>query len=195
MITSIILAAGASGRMGSPKALLKIHDTTFVRHIINTHRRAGLDKIIVVTGAHSVEVGKHLEHVNVDIIINKNFEHGQLSSIITGIEAMQSTLPEGVLIHPVDHPGVLPVTIKTLIMKFNEGNNPIVIPTFEKKRGHPVMFSSRLFDDLLNAPPEVGARFVVRSHENEIAEVEVQDGGIMINVDTPEDYRQLSNNN
>ncbi|NIP23241.1 MAG: hypothetical protein GWN67_25190, partial [Phycisphaerae bacterium] len=73
--------------------------------------------------------------------------------------------------------------------KFKETNNPIIIPVFNKRRGHPTLFSGLLFNELLNAPHDQGARYVVYSNEEKILELETSESGILISIDTPDDYK------
>ena len=192
MIIAIILAAGESQRMGSPKALLKINGKTFVRHIIDVYSTTNVEKIVIVIGAHAQEIKKELLGLNVTVAVNKNYNTGQLSSIITGIEVTKAFHPDGVLIHPVDHPLISAGVINSLVVKFNESPNLIVLPSFKGKRGHPVLFSTKLFDELKNAPLEIGARSVVWSHSNEVIEVETEEKGIILDIDTPGDYERTN---
>lgn len=191
MIAAIILAAGESKRMGTPKALLKIGGKTFVRVIIENHRLAGIDNVIVVLGAHAQEIRNELESLNVTIAYNKDFHHGQLSSVHTGMATVKELSPEAIILHPVDHPLIAPETIRLMLEQFAAGSLPVVLPTHLGKRGHPVIFSSKLFPELLSAPHDTGARFVVHNHGAEILEVAVDDPGILMNIDTPEAYENL----
>jgi molybdenum cofactor cytidylyltransferase len=190
-ITGIILAAGASKRMGSPKALLDFHGTTFIRTVIEAHRQAGLQNIIVVLGADRDAIIKEMKSLDVTIVLNDNYESGQLSSIQKGVERAAADHATAVFVHPVDHPLIATGTVRSMLDSYRATPFPIVIPTFQEKRGHPVMFSSLLFHELLNAPPDVGARFVVWNHSAEILEIATDDPGILENIDTPESYENL----
>ncbi|MEK9138601.1 MAG: nucleotidyltransferase family protein [Bacteroidota bacterium] len=189
MVVGIVLAAGESKRMGRPKALLTINSKTFIRHVVETLKAAGLDIIIVVLGADAETVEPELVGLDVTIAINENHKAGQLSSIQKGIEAAHQFSPDAVIIHPIDHPLVHPETVSAILRQFKSSSNPIILPTHKGKRGHPVLFSSSVFDDLMNAPNEVGARAVVWNRAAAVHELLTNDEQVLLNVDTPEFYK------
>ena len=191
MIAAILLAAGASRRMGSPKALLKIHETTFIHRCVNVLHTSGIEKIIVVLGADAGRITHALAGAQVIIALNEQYQTGQLSSVIAGLRVAESFSPDAILLHPVDHPLISKTVTASIIQRFKQNGSSIIVPTFNGRRGHPVLFSSKLFEEIKNAPPDVGARSVVWSHASEVVEIETDDGGILFNVDTPEDYKRL----
>ena len=191
MITAIVLAAGESKRIGIPKALLKIGRKSFIRHIVDVLKASNLQKIVVVLGSSAEAIRQELEGTDVTVVINNDYRRGQLSSILEGIAIAETFSPAGILIHPVDHPLVGPRVIEVLLRTFSELNPPIVVPTFEGKRGHPVIFSATLFNELRKAPPEAGARAVVWAHVRDLVEIETEEGGVILNIDTREDYEHL----
>lgn len=191
MIVSLILAAGESIRMGTPKALLHINKKTFIRHIIDVYHRTSVEKIIVVLGAHAHEIEVELNGLDVTVVHNNGYRAGQLSSIIAGIAVAESFHAVGALLHPVDHPLISPTIITTLIQQFTINTTSIVLPVFHGTRGHPVVFPSSLFEDLRNASPEIGARSVVRLNQDNIVEVATDEEGVVFDIDTPEDYNHL----
>ena len=188
MINAIILAAGASERMGKPKPLLRFNDKTFLDQIISVLKRSDVDRITVVLGAEAETIKKSADLSGTNIIINKDYQKGQLSSLILGIEQTPQET-EAILICLVDNPFITEEVVNKIISKFKETNNPIIVPVFNKKRGHPTLFSRALFDALLNAPEEQGARYVIYSNEEKILELETSENGILIGIDTPDDYK------
>jgi molybdenum cofactor cytidylyltransferase len=121
-------------------------------------------------------------------IVNPDYERGQMSSIQCGIKSLDQCSIDGVMLFLIDHPFVNRTLINQLIQSFGVSRSLIVVPSFEQRRGHPVIFSHALFDELLNASPDRGASEVVRRHENEIFHVVVGNPGAVIDIDTPEDY-------
>ncbi len=194
MVAAIVLAAGESSRMGTPKALLRVGGKTFIRHIIDVLNSSEVEKIVVVLGANAEENRKELAGLDVTVANNPNYTAGQLSSVLKGIETVEPFSPDGILLQPVDNPMVNTEVINALVAKFSETSCPIALPTFKGKRGHPVLFSAKLFGELKNAPPDVGARSVVWSHAAEIVELETKDEGVICNIDTREDYENLQRN-
>jgi len=188
MINAIILAAGASERMGKPKPLLRFNDKTFLDQIISVLKRSEADRITVVLGAEAEKIKKTIDLSGTRIVINKDYQKGQLSSLILGIEQTPQET-EAILVCLVDNPFITKEVVNKIISKFKETNNPIIVPAFNKKRGHPTLFSRSLFNELLNAPEEQGARYVIYSNEEKILELETSESGILIGIDTPDDYK------
>jgi molybdenum cofactor cytidylyltransferase len=193
-IYAIILAAGESSRMGSPKALLQIQGKTFLEHLVATLRNAGLHEIRVVLGHDSDKIITQLPDLNVSFIINENYQKGQLSSIQAAIRSVPKDC-DAIMICPIDRPLISPELIKTLIEAYSKSKPPIVIPIFDAKRGHPIIFSSSLFPEVLRAPYDIGARAVVWAHHNEVIEVQTDEEGILLNIDTPELYEEYIRKN
>jgi molybdenum cofactor cytidylyltransferase len=188
MINAVVLAAGESKRMGKPKALLRFEEQTFLQHIISVLQKSALDKITVVLGASADTILKSVDLSGTQIVVNKNCQDGQLSSLITAIESTPEDT-EAVLVCLVDMPFISDSTIKRLIGEFKETLYPIVVPLFGGKRGHPVLFSRSVFGDLRKAPPNKGARYVLYSDQDRVLEVPVHDEGILVSVDTPDGYK------
>ncbi|MCZ6776566.1 MAG: nucleotidyltransferase family protein [Ignavibacteria bacterium] len=194
MVAAIVLAAGESGRMGTPKALLRIGGKSFIRHIVDVLNSSEVEKVVVVLGANAEEIKRELAGLDVTVVINQDYSAGQLSSLVKGIETVEPFSPDGILLHPVDNPMVSAEVFDALVGKFYETSCLIALPTFKGKRGHPVLFSAKLFGELKKAPPDMGARSVVWSHAAEVVEVETKDEGIICDIDTREDYENLQRN-
>jgi molybdenum cofactor cytidylyltransferase len=190
MIASIVLAAGSSGRMGSPKALLKIGETTFIQHIVDILSRHNIVQIHVVLGAHAEEIKPTLSDMPVAVVTNAQWQNGQLSSLIKGLETINEQQTDGLLVWPVDHPLVPGVVIDELIEVFENNPGRIVIPKFEGRRGHPVIFPKSLFNDLRSAPADEGARAIIHRNEELVYELNTKEKEVLVNIDTPEDYHR-----
>jgi molybdenum cofactor cytidylyltransferase len=188
MINAIILAAGQSKRMGKPKPLLRFNDKTFLEQIISVLKVSDADRITVVLGAEAEAIKKSVDLSGTNIVINKDYQKGQLSSLIAAIEQTPQET-EAILVCLVDNPFTTKEVVNKIISQFKETNNPIIVPVFNKKRGHPALFSRSLFNELLNAPQEKGARYVLYSNEDKILELETAESGILIGIDTPDDYK------
>lgn len=176
--------------MGKPKALLQIGKKTFLQHIIDTVESAGMENNVVVLGCEPKEIQESLTSFNGKIVVNAAWEQGQLSSIITGVEALTQNDCEGVLIQPVDHPLISSALVKSLMKEFEESGKKIIIPVYDARRGHPLIISSELFPEIKKASPAVGLREVIRTHANDIRVVPTEEEGIHLNIDTPGDYER-----
>jgi molybdenum cofactor cytidylyltransferase len=188
MINAIVLAAGESTRMGRPKPLLRFGDRTFLEQIIAVLQEAHVDRITVVLGAQVGTIEETVDLSGVDVVVNRDYRCGQLSSLLAGLATVPAQA-EAILLCLVDGPFMTPEIVRQVIATFRTTGSPIVIPTFEGRRGHPSLFARSMFHELREAPAEEGARHVVYANEDKITEVEIADRGVVTGVNTPEDYR------
>jgi len=182
----LILAAGESSRMGSPKALLEFRGETFLDRLIRC-LAPHCSPVIVVLG-HQPEViraGARLAD-KAHFVLNANYQLGQFSSMQCGLRAVPADA-EGVIFTPVDHPNIEPSTIARLIAS----GAPIAIPQYIGRHGHPILVSAPLLAELLAEPPDSQARVVLHRHADQIAYIDVADPGILDDIDDPEAYRRL----
>jgi molybdenum cofactor cytidylyltransferase len=186
--SGVILAAGESRRMGSPKALLEFQGETFLDRLIGlfAHRSS---PVIVVLGAHQETVRAGLRRAGQALIVaNPDFLLGQLSSMQCGLRAVPAAA-DGVLLTLVDHPAVAPATIAALLDSTLPG--PLRIPRFGGRRGHPIWISQSLVPECLALPAASSAKELVTQHAAEIAYIDVDDPGILVDVDDPAAYASL----
>jgi molybdenum cofactor cytidylyltransferase len=190
MISGILLAAGESRRMGSPKALLRYRGKMFIARICEAFLTAGVDELIVVLGARADELKRVIPaHPALRTVLNPHYFQGQLSSLMTGLGAV-SVESEAAIVNLVDHPLITTETFQALIASFRADPLPILIASYNGKRGHPVLFSSQVYGELLAAPLDQGAKVVVRKDPSRVREISLDDPGILADIDTPEDYRR-----
>ena len=191
MIVAVVLSAGESSRMGRPKALLPIDGETFIERIVSVLNRAQLGKIIVVTGHNAEEMRRQMDHLPVEILVNPQYKLGQLSSLHVAIRQVLADQDcDAILVHLVDHPYIDATVVNRMIESFYASGKLIVVPRYQGKRGHPVLLSSKLFSELLNAPIEHGAKAVVNAHGADTLEIDAADEGVTIDIDTPDEYSQ-----
>jgi len=191
MIAAVVLSAGESSRMGRPKALLPIDGQTFIERIVGALTASGLTRIVVVLGFNADELRLKIEHLPIEIVVNPNYQLGQLSSLQTAIRLLeQDPHCEGMLLHLVDHPYIDPALVRVMLQRFAAAPTLIVVPRHQGKRGHPVLFARPLFAELLAAPMDLGAKAVVNAHAGETLEIDTDEVGVTLDIDTPELYRQ-----
>jgi molybdenum cofactor cytidylyltransferase len=191
VLAAVILAAGESSRMGSPKALLSYQGRPFVEHLLEITRHPKVSLRRVVLGANAEEIREQLKLDPVTLVVNENWREGQLSSIRAALRSLPAGLTDGVLLCLVDHPLITAALVRELIERFYASGKAIVLPTYNGKRGHPVIFSSRLYEELLKAPPETGARSVVWAHADEVLEVPTVEEGVVLNLNDPKSLRGI----
>jgi len=194
MIAGLILAAGKSSRMGRDKALLDFRGRTFLETVIKTLREAGIERIAVVLGYHAEEIRKATNLEGVEVVLNPEYQRGQTSSLQGGLRALDSPNLEAVILCLVDHPAVSATTVRKLTQSFQQSPTPLVIPTHQGQRGHPVVISAAIFPELLNLGPDEGANSVIRKYRAATQSVEVEDACVLLDVDDPETYRRLAGN-
>ena len=185
-VEAILLAAGESRRMGYPKPLLRIGPNTFLEVLARAILQS-VNRLIVVVGAHGKAVRAAIPaDARIAVVENPDYRRGQLSSI-------KAALPQigreagAAMIHLADHPMVRPETFRAVVDEFRRGGKPVVIARHGGRRGHPVLFARELFAELAAAPEDQGARAVVARDPARVAYVDVDDSGILTDLDTPED--------
>jgi molybdenum cofactor cytidylyltransferase len=185
MLAAVILSGGASSRMGSPKALLPFQGRPFLEHLleVTAHREIGVRRVVL--GAHAEPIAKAIDLKSDEIVINADWEKGQLSSIQAALRSLPPGT-DGIVLCLIDHPLISSALVQDLIEQFHKTKKPIVLPLYEGRRGHPVIFSAALYDELLRAPLETGARAVVWAHQTEIEEVRTNEEGCVLNLNDPE---------
>lgn len=193
MIAGIILAAGASARMGSPKALLTYRGKTFIQHIFDTLASARILDVTVVLGHEAGLIQTQIPWFIGTVVVNPQWRDGQLSSLRKGLDSLSNEHCRGAIVCPVDHPLLSQALLVDLLHAFWTRKKDIVIPVYQGKRGHPVIFSKELFPELRKASLDAGARAVIHANPQMVSEVVTDEAGVLFNVDTPADYEALLN--
>lgn len=191
---AIVLAAGASTRMGRAKALLPDREgRPFVVRVVSTLFVAGVRDVIVITGpAHeeiSAVLGTWPWPSPPQIVRNVSPERGQLSSLWAGLDAVEARQPDAALMTLVDVPFTTAATVAAVVDAWHRSRPPVVRPACGGRHGHPVLFDAAVFEELRTAPLHEGAKAVIRAHAEDVLNVEVADEGCVTDVDTPEAYR------
>lgn len=187
--TAIILAAGYSSRMGRFKPLLTLGDKSAVAWAAGAFRDGGVTDISVVTGHAGAELEPELRQLGVAILRNPAYDSGMYSSIRAAIASLAPDVDACFLL-PVDIPLIRPTTIAALSARYNDDGPAVLYPRFAGKRGHPPLIARRLFDEILAGDGTGGLRALLARHD--AAEIDVADEGILLDMDTPEDYTRLA---
>jgi molybdenum cofactor cytidylyltransferase len=185
---AIILAAGASTRMGSVKQILPWKNTSLLRHAIDQVRLSGFEELAVVLGANREIIENYLALDGVDTVVNDQWEGGMASSLVAGLRHLlaKSTSLQGVLITLSDQPLLKEDDYKKLRISHIENTDKIISSFYANRMGVPALFGRRFFNDLMELKGDQGARMLLRSHGSEVVRVNV--GGRGIDLDTREKY-------
>jgi molybdenum cofactor cytidylyltransferase len=185
-IEGILLAAGESRRMGYPKPLLRVGDESFLERSVSSVL-AFVPRLIIVLGAHAGRIRPAISaDSRITVVENHRWQAGQLSSLKAGLSEV-GRQADAVLVHLADHPLVHRSTFRQVIEEFAQGREAIAIARHGGKRGHPVVFARSVFQELMDAPEDVGARAVVNRDSSRVLYVEVDDPGVNLDLDTPAD--------
>ncbi len=189
MVWALILAAGESRRMGSPKLLLPFKNQTIIETVVNNTIRSDVDKTLMILGCNAGEIADKIEHFSIEISVNPHFQKGMLSSIQWGLKHIPE-MAIAVMIVLGDQPSIPVYVFNRLIGMYRKTGKPIVLPVYNHKRGHPILIDIALKHEVLRLGPEEGLHTIIHNHADDIVEVEVDAPGIARDVDTMEDYQK-----
>lgn len=175
--------------MGTSKALLDAGGRSFLAAVVGALVGGGCDPVVVVVAAGQEDEARRAQAAGAQVLVNPDPGEGPVTSLRLALRALAGGV-EGVAFLPVDHPLVEPETVTTLVETLLTGQAPLVLPVHEGRRGHPALFRHTVFSELLDPGLEGGARSVVHTHLEEATQVAVDDPGVILDLDTPEEYRK-----
>lgn len=180
--------------MGRPKASLTLENgDTFLSRIVRTFRAADVDDVVVVVGHEAGDIVESFSRTGevARLVENLDYESGQLSSLVKGLNAVDRPGVTAMLVTLVDVPLVAASTVRAVVDRYRQTGALVVRPVRGAAHGHPVLIDRALFDDIRRADPTSGAKAVVRAHASAAGDVEVSDEGAFLDIDTVEDYRRV----
>jgi molybdenum cofactor cytidylyltransferase len=194
---ALLPAAGASRRMGRPKLTLPYAGGTLVGSLVASLRGGGVSTILLVTAPGDEDLRAWAREAGVAVAVNPDPERGMLSTILEGIAALGGAAAladreELLLVSPADLPAIRPETVARLIREATEAGAPLALPVYHGRRGHPLAIAPALIPEIETLDPAVGLRQLRDRHEAELLEIEVEDAGVVLDVDTPAEYESLN---
>ena len=189
-IAGIILAGGASRRMGTPKALLQFRGETFLDRLIRLFSGVA-SPVIVVVGYHAEAIRSGIQRSSEAVfVVNPDPERGMLSSLQCALAALPGNA-QAAMFTPVDHPNLESSTLERLAAEFLAKRAPVTVPVHNGKHGHPVCIARPVIAELLSLPPEAQASDVIHRHVSQTSYIEVPDSAILTDVDDQAAYTEL----
>lgn len=192
-VSAVVLAAGQSARMGEPKQLLRLGDETILQRTLENVRGAAVDEVVLVLGFAADQIRCQIPAQLVDrlkIILNEDFATGMASSLRAGLSAVGARA-DAALIVLADQPFVRSTTIDVIIHRYRSSNAKIVIPCYKGKRGNPVLLDRAIFAEAMSLTGDTGCRAIFANHHEGIVEVDVDDEGVVLDIDNQAEYKRL----
>jgi molybdenum cofactor cytidylyltransferase len=189
---AIVLAAGDSTRMGKPKALLDWHGRPLIEHVLATARQAGCTKLFAILGRDADEIRRGAKLGGVTVLVNEHPEEGQVSSTRLGMQSLDFST-DCCVVWPVDCPLVQASDVRSLIDTYAGTRSSlmrILMPVHEGKRGHPMLVDIGFRQPFMELQPGETARKVIDDNHTQVREVPTNNPGVLVDIDTPEEYRQ-----
>ncbi len=191
MISAIILAAGESKRMGQAKQLLGIEGKALLQQVLDSVLEADVDEVILVLGHEAERIRKAMDVRGARVVVNADYARGMITSIQEGLKALDKK-SEAFFVVLGDQPEIRPAVYNRLIREFR-GLRPspgILLPAYRGKKGHPALFSIKYLAESFKITGDVGFREIVQRHPEEVLLVDVGTASVLMDIDTPEDYRE-----
>ncbi|MFW6068795.1 MAG: nucleotidyltransferase family protein [Chloroflexota bacterium] len=189
-VVAVVLAAGAASRMGRAKQLLPWGRHTILEQTLHNVRKSRIEQTVVVTGHRADDVAALARRAGATVVHNENYEEGEMLSSLQVAVAQLPADCAGVLVMLADQPQVEAQTINSLLAAFQKGRGDIIAPTYEGRRGNPVLIGKRFFDELLALPLGAAPRDLLRRHPEAVQLVPVASDSILLDIDRPADYER-----
>lgn len=190
---AVVLAAGRSARMGEPKQLLRVGGRTALDLVLESVRAAHVDEVVLVLGFAAEEIRRQVASellADVKVVVNPRFEEGMAGSLREGLTVLSADV-DGALIVLADQPLVRSATMERIVERFRTSGAEMVIPAYKGRRGNPVLLGRAVFAEAMALTGDTGCRAIFAQHANGIVEVDVDDAGILQDMDTLKDYERL----
>ncbi|HLJ29596.1 MAG TPA: NTP transferase domain-containing protein [Candidatus Angelobacter sp.] len=188
-IAAVVLAAGMSRRMGTPKQLLELDGKVLLQHTLENVRGSGIDEIVLVLGFAADAVRQQISINGLKVVVNPEYQQGMGTSLRAGLAAV-SPQAKGGLIVLADQPLIRPGTLTQLMAYHHEHQPQILIPAYKGFRGNPVLLDREVFPELMSLNGDVGCRAIFGSHTENIHKLDVDDIGILLDIDSMDDLQK-----
>ena len=190
---AVVLAAGSSSRMGEAKQLLPLADSTVLERTLRNLNAADVDEVVLVLGSSAETIRQTIADSpmkNLRILVNTEYGQGMATSLRAGLAALDKNI-DAALIVLADQPFIRPETFDRIMDQYRRSDAQIVIPMFQGLRGNPVLLDRSVFDEVIALQGDIGCRAIFGNHLDGILKVEVDDIGVLLDIDSKDDYERL----
>jgi molybdenum cofactor cytidylyltransferase len=191
MIAAVVLAAGMSARMGKPKQTMHLDGVPMLGRVLEVLRRTRVDQTVVVLGAGADKIRSQVKMTKEKVVINPAPRKGMSESLKLGIRSVEREA-DAVLVVLADQPFLMAKTVDRLIDTYVESHALVVVPVHRGHRGNPVLFDRAVYPQIMKIEGDVGAKSVVEGNKDNLVAVEVDDEGVLTDLDTPSDYERAT---
>jgi molybdenum cofactor cytidylyltransferase len=191
LISAIVLAAGRSTRMGKNKLVLPLDGKPVLQRVLDALKDSKVDETVVVLGGGAEEVRRSINLEGTKVVVNRRYAEGMSTSIKAGLSRV-NRFADAAIIVLGDQPFLSAAVVDALVKAFLAEGAPVVLPVHLRKRGNPVLFARSVFPEIMRIDGDRGAKSVVEAHGDDTLEVEVEDEGVAVDVDTPLDYARAT---
>ena len=190
-IAIVVLAAGASSRMGDTKQLLPWRDTTLLGQALKTAKDSAADSVTLVLGANAEEIRKGIPEKQIDITVNSRWQSGLGSSIACGMKFLleKNKALKGILIMLADQPLIDTAYLNTMIAEFGKVGKQIIATSYKRRAGVPAIFGPPYFQSLKQLEDDFGAKHIIDSNPDQVLVLEP--GDKTVDIDTKSEYKNL----
>jgi molybdenum cofactor cytidylyltransferase len=192
-VSAVVLAAGASARMGRAKQLLPLGRNTVLAQTLKNVLAAQVDEMVLVLGASAAAIRQQLPRSQLErfkVVINQDYRRGMATSLRAGLSALDPR-SDAALIVLGDQPFIRPQTLDQIVEGYGRSRAPIVIPSYQGNRGNPVLLDRSVFSEVMALEGDIGCRAIFGNHLEDILKVEVEDPGVLLDIDDQGDYDRL----
>ena len=186
-VVGIVLAAGESRRMGRLKALLPFGERTVIEQVLQPLLQAELAAVVVVLGHRAADIAAVIQQLPVQLLYNPDYQHGMTTSVQVALRDI-TPIPDAYLLALVDQPHLDQRLIQQLVTAYACTSKGIIIPTYQGRRGHPIVIAARYRQDILALGPQQGLHLVTRAHPEDTLQMPVDNDDILRDMDYQTDY-------
>ena len=188
-VAAVVLAAGASTRLGQPKQLAPIGGRPALAYTLDALRASSVGRIVLVLGHHADAIAAALDLTNITIVRNDGYAEGQSTSVRAGVKSLGDDVAAALMVVG-DQPLLAPTVVDTIVRAYEQTGGPFIVPVYAGEWGNPVLLARATWPLLDNLKGDTGARPILRKHIDMVLEVPVP-GSLLDDIDTPDDYARI----